>query len=344
MAAAHGHSPFTPPVVDSLAIRVVVDSFYERFLPPAEHEQCDIEHLRRVPGRQMTTLACEWGLSLHLESKSGGDTAQYVLDFGYTPEIIGRNFDLLDIDPKKINGLILSHGHRDHYGGMAGFVTQYRSRMRDDVSLFVGGEDVFLEKWVKEGTGEDPFISWGKLDRTHLVAQNVKPVCCHEPHVFDACGAFSSGYIDRTSFEEVSGGTMIEDPEEEYVEDHFTGEERRGKRVKDLHPGEHATCYIVKSKGLVVISSCGHTGIINTVKTAMAVTNTQKVHAIVGGFHLGPAPLDYVDHTIDELEAMKPDVVVPMHCTGTNFIERMRTRMPDQLVTSNVGSRFTFGV
>lgn len=339
-AAPNVSTPFAPPVVDSLAVRVVVDSFYERFLPPAEHADCTIEHLRRIPGRQMTTFACEWGLSLHLESRNDGDQAEYLLDFGYTPEIVGRNFDLLDIRPERLNGLILSHGHRDHYGGMAGFVTQYRSRMRDDVSLYVGGEDVFLEKWVTEGGAPEP-VSWGKLDRTLLTAQKVMPVCCHEPHALE--GAFTSGYIERTSFETVSGGTLIED-EEEHVEDHFTDAERRGRLVKDLHPGEHATCYIVKGRGLVVISSCGHAGIVNTVKTAMAVSNTPKLHAVIGGFHLGPAPLDYVEHTIDELEAMNPDVVLPMHCTGANFIERMRQRMPEKLVTSNVGSRFTFGV
>ena len=94
----------------------------------------------------------------------------------------------------------------------------------------------------------------------------------------------------------------------------------------------------------MVISSCGHAGLINTVKAAMAVSNVSKLHAVLGGFHLSPAPMDYIDHTLNELEALKPDVVVPMHCTGANFIDAMRRRMPERLVTSNVGSRFTFGL
>ena len=76
----------------------------------------------------------------------------------------------------------------------------------------------------------------------------------------------------------------------------------------------------------------------------MAVSNVDRVHAVIGGFHLGPAPLDYISHTVDELEKLNPDVVVPMHCSGANFIDAMRRRMPAQLVTSNVGSSFTFGV
>jgi 7,8-dihydropterin-6-yl-methyl-4-(beta-D-ribofuranosyl)aminobenzene 5'-phosphate synthase len=333
-ASLTAQTPFAAPVVDRLMVRVVVDSAYERFLPPATHPAVAIEHVKRIPGRQMSTLAAEWGLSLHLESVSAGAKAQYLLDFGFTPEIINRNFDLLDIDPSRIHGLILSHGHRDHFGGLDGFVRQFRARMRDDLALFVGGEDVFREKWNKE-KGEEP-ESAGSLDRISLTAQHVAPVCCGTPHALDGC--FTTGYIERNSFETVSGGSLVAEDD-----DHFTPAERRGKLVKDLHPGEHATCYVVKGRGLVVISSCGHAGIINTVRAAMAVSNVSKLHAVIGGFHLSPAPLDYIDHTVDELEKLAPDVVLPMHCTGANFIDAMRRRMPDRLVTSNVGSRFTFG-
>lgn len=337
----NSQAPFEAPVVDSLAVRVVVDSHYERFLPKAEHPVVTIEHVGQVPGRQMSTLAGEWGLSLHLESSKDGEKAGYLLDFGYTPEILNRNFDLLDIDPHRLDGLILSHGHRDHYGGLEGFVTQHRRHMRDDMSLFIGAEDVFREKWVKgkqpgrEHLPPEP-ISWGALDRTALTAQLVAPVCCGEPHAL--AHSFTSGYIERTSFEEVTGGTLVE------PNDHFTRDERDGKLVKDIHPEEHATCYLVKGRGLVVISSCGHAGIINSVKTAMAVSGVDRLHAVIGGFHLGMAPDDYIRHTVDELEALNPDVVVPMHCTGARFIEAFRQRMPGKIVASNLGSRFTFGV
>lgn len=330
-------TPFGAPVVDSLAVRVVVDSFYERFIKDSTHPSVAIEHVRQIPGRQMTTLAGEWGLSLHLESALAGAKAQYLLDFGYTPEILNRNFDLLDIDPARIHGLILSHGHRDHYGGLAGFVGQHRSRMRSDIALYVGANDVFREKWIKEKG--DGVVSWGALERTALTAQKVAPICCDHPHALD--GAFTTGYIERTSFEQVSGGSLVEPPDQS---DHFTAAERGGKLVKDMHPEEHGTCYIVKGRGLVVISSCGHAGIVNTIKTAMAVSSVPKLHAVIGGFHLSPAPIDYIDHTVTEIERLAPDVVIPMHCSGANFIDAMRKRMPDRLVTSNIGSRFTFGV
>ncbi len=326
---------FAPPVVDRLAVRVVVDSHYERFLPKATHPVVAIEHVGEIPGRQMTTLAGEWGLSLHLESVSEGARAHYLVDFGFTSEIINRNFGLLDIDAAKINGLILSHGHRDHYGGLVGFVNLHRTEMRSDLALYVGGETIFREKWLAARDGK-PAISWGALDRIALTAQNVVPVCCGAPQALE--GPFTTGEIERTSFETISGGTKVRS------EEHFSDAERRGELVLDEHRDEQGTCYIVKGRGLVVISSCGHTGIVNTVKTAMRIANVDKLHAVIGGFHLGMAPIDYIQHTVDELEALAPDIVIPMHCTGAGFIDAMRRRMPDRVVGSNLGSRFTFGV
>ena len=327
-------TPFKAPVVDELSVRVVVDSHYEHFLPKASHPQVRIEYVGRIPGRHMTTFAAEWGLSLHLSSVQAGARSQYLLDFGYTPEVLRRNFDLLDIDPAAINGLILSHGHRDHFGGLDGFILDHRSRMRPDLALYVGGETAFREKWLKE-EGCEP-VSWGAINQISLRAQNVATVCCHAPHALD--GAFTSGHIQRQSFEEVTGGTLVAEDE------HYSEAERRGVLVRDQHPDEHATCYIVKGRGLVVISSCGHAGIINSIRSAMAAANVDRVHAVLGGFHLGLAPLDYLQHSLRELEALNPDVIIPMHCTGAPFIEMMRERMPGKLVRSNVGSRFTFGV
>src|ERR1051326_8657844 len=160
--------PFKAPLVASLSVRVVVDSFFDQFMPKATHPYVAIELVSRIPGRETTTLAGEWGLSLHLESKSAGATGQYLLDFGYTPEILLRNFDLLGIAPEKLDGLILSHAHRDHYGGMAGFVARHRSRMCDHLKLFAGGDLVFREIWL--GARDSEPRSWGALDRAALEA------------------------------------------------------------------------------------------------------------------------------------------------------------------------------
>jgi hypothetical protein len=77
--------PFKAPVVDSLSVRVVVDSVFDQFMPKATHPMVAIEHVGRIRSNLNSTLAGEWGLSLHLESRNAGETGQYLLDFGYSP-------------------------------------------------------------------------------------------------------------------------------------------------------------------------------------------------------------------------------------------------------------------
>jgi 7,8-dihydropterin-6-yl-methyl-4-(beta-D-ribofuranosyl)aminobenzene 5'-phosphate synthase len=332
---------FAAPVVESLSVRLLVDSVYDRFIADASHPMVKIEHVRHIAGHEQSTFAGEWGLSLHLEAVQANGKSRYLLDFGYTPEILIRNFELLDLDPGQIDGLILSHGHRDHYGGLEGFVGHYRPRMRLDLRPYACGEANFHERWIKR-RGAEP-VSWGLLDRKALEAADVSPVCCDTPYALQ--GAFTTGYIPRQSFERVLENTLVEsEANATQSPGHFTEAERQGHLVPDQHPDEHATCYVIQGRGLVVISSCGHVGLINTIKAAMGVSGADKLHAVLGGFHLGPAPQDYVDHTVTELARLEPDVVIPMHCSGAKFVAAMQRQMPDRLVTANIGSRFTFGV
>ncbi len=266
-------------------------------------------------------------------STRAGGHSRHLLDFGFTPEVLLRNFALLDLDPARLDGLILSHGHRDHYGGLEGFVAQHRAAMPSDIKLVTGGESAFREKWIKR-RGADP-VSWGILDRGAIEAAHVATLCCDMPEAL--AGPFTTGHIPRQSFERILGSTLVE-PAAAPAHDHFTEAERLGRLVPDQHPDEHATCYILQGRGLVVISSCGHVGLINSIKAAMAVSGVGKLHAVIGGFHLGPAPMDYVEHTVGELKGLNPDVVIPMHCSGAKFIQTMQREMPDRLVATNIGS------
>jgi 7,8-dihydropterin-6-yl-methyl-4-(beta-D-ribofuranosyl)aminobenzene 5'-phosphate synthase len=112
--------------------------------------------------------------------------------------------------------------------------------------------------------------------------------------------------------------------------------------VPDEHVHEHATCFNIRGKGLVVISSCGHVGIVNSVQQAQEVSGIQKVHALVGGFHLGPAPSDYLKQVVAEIKKLEPDVLVPMHCSGLNFTLEAQAQMPNRVISTSTGSKLIF--
>jgi hypothetical protein len=95
-------------------------------------------------------------------------------------------------------------------------------------------------------------------------------------------------------------------------------------------------------RGLVIFSSCSHRGIVNIVQQAKAASGVDKVHAIVGGFHLAPFKEDYVREVVAALKQTGPDYIIPMHCGGEPFYEILKAEMPEKLLRSYTGTQFTF--
>ena len=140
-------APISPPVVDRLSVRVLIDGANNLFLRPGEVSGVKIEPPPRAADYRRT-LHNQWGLSLYLEFSRGNEQRTVMLDFGYTPEALANNMELVAADPKKVEALIVSHGHFDHYGGLIGFLDKFRGVLPADLTLYAGGEDNFCRRFA----------------------------------------------------------------------------------------------------------------------------------------------------------------------------------------------------
>jgi 7,8-dihydropterin-6-yl-methyl-4-(beta-D-ribofuranosyl)aminobenzene 5'-phosphate synthase len=342
-AAAQSARLATVPTVDSLTVRVLTDSSYDT---PRVGTSKWVK-TRRVglvsPTDMRKTLHNEWGLSLALESRIGAETRYVLLDFGYTPNALLNNMEVMGVDGAKIQALVVSHGHYDHFGGLLGYLQKYRDQLPADLPMYVGGEDLFCLRKTASGT-PGHFADWGVLDRRDLEKYRIRVVTCEQPTAVLG-HAFTTGTIQRTSFERVLPNTMVEYFKRDGVgcDIPSANAKAQGKPVADEHLHEHGTCFNVKDRGLVVMSSCGHAGIVNTARQAMEVSGVKKLHAALGGFHLFPAPEDYVRRTVAELRALDPDVIIPMHCSGPSIVAMLRTDLADRVIVSSTGTEYVFG-
>ena len=341
-SAAQSSALVSAPVVDRLTIKVLTDSSYDT---PRTTGNPWVKVRRAglaAPGDYRKTLHNEWGLALALESQAGSETRNLMLDFGYTIEALRNNMEIMGVDPAKVQALIVSHGHYDHFGGLVPFLQKNRDKLPADLALYAGGEDNFCRRLAGGPGGQ--FSDFGILDRRELEALKVRVVLCPTPTVI-AGQAFTTGVIERKSFERVLPNSFVEYSIKDGLGCNIpaAAEKAQGKPVPDEHLNEHATCFNLKDRGLIVISSCGHTGIVNSTRQAMKVSGVQKVHAIIGGFHLFPANDDYLRQTVAELTALQPDVMIPMHCSGPGLAASLRAAMPDKFVPSTTGTEFTFG-
>lgn len=310
----------TPPVkipqVDSLEIVVVVDNFYDCF---QKEEKCAKRLLLAAADSfEGIRVRGEMGLAYFITASVAGKRHVLLMDFGLSPEVYENNLRHLKLDISQAEALVLSHGHEDHYAGLPVALKQVRG------PFYVGGPDVFLHRFF---VTPSKTVDMGTLDRSGIEKTGSKVVFAPEPMVIAGVALASGEILHTTDYEKVPPPMKME---------------KDGALVQDPLTHELALVFDVGGKGLVVVTSCAHSGVVNTVEHARKITGENRVLAVIGGMHLTSATDETIDKTVSALQAMKPTFVAPMHCTGNRALMKLAAVMPDAYVHQSVGTRYVF--
>jgi 7,8-dihydropterin-6-yl-methyl-4-(beta-D-ribofuranosyl)aminobenzene 5'-phosphate synthase len=266
------------------------------------------------------TLIAEHGLSLLITVYRDGVGHTVLLDTGYNSATMLHNMDYLDVDPAGIEAVVLSHGHMDHSGGLYPLL----KRLGRTVTV-VAHPDVFRQRFlVRPQLGKVSFPLTTRIG--NLRELNAEIVEANAPIFLAENMILVSGEVPRTTdFEKGMPGAVMEE---------------HGEMVPDAIRDDQAVLINLAGRGLVVISGCAHSGIINSVLYARHLTGESRVAAVIGGFHLSGSDMEpLIESTLSELKQLSPELIMPMHCTGWNAIQRLQNVFPDSFVLSSVGTK-----
>jgi len=300
--------------IEALSLTCVVDNYYDSLRE-------DLPFGKRFRTKPSLSIYAEHGLSFYGVVKSGDRSHSFFFDFGVTGDLFLHNLKVLGIDPQKVDALVLSHGHFDHYGGLAALLERIRPR---SIPLYVG-KGAFTRRF-HERKGEG-LTDLGRLEREKLEEMGVKiEEIESEREILP--GTYITGLIKmETPYEKIPETLLVE---------------KEGKIERDYFEEERAIFFSVKGKGLVIISGCAHRGIVNTVKQVIKLTGIKKIHAIIGGFHLMGASEERILKTIEDLKTLSPKYLIPMHCTGLEPYFLFSQTIKENLMLNTVGTTYTF--
>ncbi len=257
-------------------------------------------------------VLAEHGLSVHVEA----DGHTFLFDTGQSGVFLGNAARLrIDLAPARV--VVLSHGHYDHTGALRLLLAAFGPRE------VMAHPDVFADKYARRrGTrprrigirqGPDELGRCGAVLRLDTEAQALLP------------GVLTTGPIERTTeFEAIPSVFAV----------------KAGTRMRRDEFEDEQALVVRTRKGLVVIVGCSHRGVINTIRHAVKLTGEQRVHAVIGGTHLGPAPEGQLERTVEELCSLDLSRMVAGHCTGFSAAARLRTALGDAFSPGGVGYRF----
>jgi 7,8-dihydropterin-6-yl-methyl-4-(beta-D-ribofuranosyl)aminobenzene 5'-phosphate synthase len=313
--------------------RVEITTLYENLVDLMAPSDGPVERLTASSGPMTTSVLLSeerrnpfvggHGLAMMVSLARDGRTRTLLFDAGGSPDGLIHNLDCLGLKPQDWNCIVLSHGHSDHTLGLIG-LHQRLGRLAFPLTLH---PDAYLKRAIVAPDGKlTPSIP---LSRRGLLDAGVELIETSRPSFAVEGMALVTGQVERTN------------PFETGWPAHHA--ERNGILEPDpLICDDQGLVVNLQGKGLVVLSGCGHAGIVNTVHHAQKITGEARVHAVIGGFHLGPSFFhDRIQPVVDALLALDPAIVAPAHCTGYKAAYAVYRARPEAFVQNTVGTRIT---
>lgn len=306
--------------VDKVEIIVIMDNYADWILEDTKYVKRALDSKK---GKELKVpLMAEHSLCLLISIYEGNEKHNILLDTAENGVSLKNNIDILELDLKSIENLVISHSHSDHTHGLSYIMSQLNSS-----ASVIAHPDVFLSGRTC-------------IDNNKIIINdcpNREMITSHGNSIIDSSNFYISnnglfavtGEIPRkTSFEKLEYQSYLE---------------RNGIKEFDRILDDQAIVINIKNKGLLIISGCAHSGIINTIKYSQEKTGIDKLYGVIGGFHLPPQITSTTtEKTIKAFKEMNPKIIVPMHCTGVYAISRFIQEFQDKCNLSCVGSKFTF--
>jgi 7,8-dihydropterin-6-yl-methyl-4-(beta-D-ribofuranosyl)aminobenzene 5'-phosphate synthase len=243
----------------------------------------------------------EWGFSALVEA----DGRKILFDTGNYPETALRNARELGVDLSGVTDVVLSHHHADHTGGLLTLRRALAAANPAALSRIHIAPGIFLSR-REEGSDreENPMVALrDSLERTGAV------FVVHDKPVELAPGVWLTGPVPRPNNERNwSPGTRIIAPD--------------GLRPDSIP--EDMSLVVATDKGLVILTGCGHAGIVNIVAYSRRLLGGAPAYAVVGGLHLFAASDQTLAWTADQLRSAGLVMLLGGHCTGIEAVYRLR--------------------
>lgn len=301
-------------------LTTIVDN-YSDILLLDDRENRFVQRFPRVgkDGKRTLPLLAEHGLSFLLEVEGDGTKHTVMMDFGLSNIAVMHNIRAMGIDLAAVETFLISHGHHDHLGSIRevlGSMTQPKdvvvhphAFLEERLYLFSDGRTAPIPSLKREMI--DSRFPVVEITAPHLLADGLMATVTEIPRVTD----FEKGMLAAHYRE---GGAFFKD---------------------DILDDQGVVVHI-KGKGLVIVTGCGHSGIINTILHAREITGVREIFAVIGGFHLSGVFYEpIVGRTIEEMKKFSPSLIAPTHCTGWKTQVAFSQAFPEAFVLNAVGTK-----